>query len=325
MQQPTSGDELTRNDSFEMSHAPIYCLPRAMSLLESQRMPPTSVDPDGSTVAWERFSVEIRDYTWWWAPFTMPYLWRKVDSMLRTVFIAILPGAVLIVSTSTRNTFVSIQMVMVAAFITATPLLGQGVMRLSLFLKGTLFWLPFCTEMNALQLWLYPVAWYFVYTFVVFFVSIFMTGFTKRLTIVMFNIVFIAQNAAIGRDLKYPSQMFVDWLVGICFGLVSNILPIPRLAGSRIDATLARASKVMYQFVPLAKVSFWSTSAVDRQEHLGHLRHLYEQLTTELSTLLAQDQADNSAPGSVHSDRGVRWNPFRGCAGHAVRCLQRSA
>ena len=237
-------------------------------------LPDVDTDPDCSTVQWEHFHLKVRDYTWWWAFVKTKYFWLKVDLGLRTALIAILPVAAMIASLTTRSSFATSQVPVFGGLIGSGPALGSSLWIVSQFLKGAMFWVPFCTAMAAGRLWEYQTAWYFVYTFAVFFICIFATGVCKRLTLVGFNIIFILQVHPVGQSLKFPSLIVQDFAIGFCFGIASTLFPFPKLVSWGVDRNLGAVEACLSRYIPLAKSAFWAASNVDRQATLGEMRHL---------------------------------------------------
>eukprot|EP00760_Papus_ankaliazontas_P007065 PhM_4_TR13278/c0_g1_i1/m.105790 len=213
------------------------------------------------------------------------YFWSKVEFAFRVAVVSTLPAAALIANETTNTMFVSI-LATFGAIICVRPTFGEALNFMFEYIKGTLLYLPLCMALVPLEPWRSIPAWVCIYIVVICALFVFGEGFTRRMSILLFNICLVAQyGSEKGRDQMYPLRVCADFSFGCALGVLGPLVPIPRFAGTLSREYTSTCMSLLGTTTVGLSSSLWCKSNIDRHINLVRIRAMRRTIESVLIDL----------------------------------------
>eukprot|EP00758_Cryptobia_borreli_P005814 Tbor_TRINITY_DN4995_c0_g1::TRINITY_DN4995_c0_g1_i2::g.9977::m.9977 len=197
------------------------------------------------------------------------YFWFKIVYALRSTLIAYVPALLFSISKSTSYLLVSHVFVIVGAIVCSKETFGFAMSAFVGWLKAIPMTLPICTLLVYLELEENIYAWSVMYMAYIVVIGFFCEGTTMQLGILFYNVCLIAQmNRTSTVGITYPIRLCAEFTFGSTFGILSTLLPFPKLAMHRADKKISDSCQNISLCCSGLCSTFWTTNNLQRRVNM---------------------------------------------------------
>ena len=206
------------------------------------------------------------------------YFWWKIEFALRGILIGMLPVAILLVANSTKTAFAGPYLAITISLMGARPTLGGCGFMFYELVRSCVVSIPLLTLYSGVHVYVNGYAWSVVYMATLIGVGFLFDNFTKKFMLVLTHAIMLTMMRSYwdgvgpGTKLVFPVHMMADFAIGCGFGLLSSLLPFPRLSMWRAERKIREAAESISLCFHGLCDTFWTGTNLQRRLNIVHIQ-----------------------------------------------------
>ncbi|KAG8346072.1 hypothetical protein ERJ75_001731100 [Trypanosoma vivax] len=208
--------------------------------------------------------------------------WRQLEFAARVTLLAVLPTACLVAKYIPLPILTSKTYALSAVVLSSRFRVGEMIEHMFTWLRAGLIWLPLATAAVYVRIGDNFTLWCVFYAVLLFLFAASTGGMARRIFLLLFNICMIGLLSEQDRPLTYPSEVMMNWCVGIVFCVIAVFIPCPRFNTACAESNLGSALRQTGTTFSLMSTCFWSSSNVERNMGMTKARMSLNSIDSQL-------------------------------------------